>query len=268
MTHVEPIAAARLADRARPDRDRTSLGAFFDRLGPQLHSQWAWDNYKPTVEALSRDLGLRRLIEIGGGRDPLFTPGEATALGVELTVNDISEAELGHAPAAFAKACFDIAGDPAALGAARGAYDLAFSRMVFEHVRDARAAWSNVHTLLAPGGVAIAFIPTLYAIPYLANMAIPEALSRRIVRLLYAHRTDEEDPKFPAYYDWCYGDGRKLEPRLRQIGFREAMVVPFFHHEYFESIPVAREIDHLISRVAAARDWRVLTTYAFVVARK
>lgn len=269
MTHIEPIAAPRaVAAEANLGRRPTSLDIFFERMQPAIHSQWAWDHYKGTVGALARDFRLQRLMEIGGGRDPLFTPEEIAGAGVRFTINDISAEELRHAPAAFDKACFDVAGDPAGLGNSAGGFDLVFSRMVFEHVRDGQQAWRNVHHLLAPGGVAIAFVPTLYAIPYLINMAIPEAVSRRIVKLLYAHRTDDDDPKFPAYYDWCYGDGRKLEPRLAAIGFREAKVVPFWYHEYFESIPVARQVDNLISRIAAARDWRVLTSYAFIVARK
>ncbi len=267
MSHVEPLVASALA-RSRAGRDETSLGGFFAQLRPDVRSQWAWDNYKPTVEALSRAFGLRRLIEIGGGRDPLFTPYEAAALGIELTINDISQVELDNGPAEFAKACFDIAGDLADSDAKPGSYDLAFSRMVFEHVGDGRRAWSNLAEILAPGGVAIAFVPTLYALPYVANMAIPEWVSQKIVKMLYPHRTDDEDPKFPAHYSWTYGSEAKLKPMLKGAGFREAVVVPFWYHDYFERIPVVREIDDLMNRVAAARDWRFLTSYAYIAARK
>ena len=52
--------------------------------------------------------GLVRMLEIGGGRGPLLTPDEASAAGVELTVNDIDAHELSLAPAAFNKAQFNI----------------------------------------------------------------------------------------------------------------------------------------------------------------
>lgn len=267
MSQVEPLPASALAGRTL-GAGETSLGAFFETLRPDCRSQWAWDNYKPTVEALSRTFGLRRLIEIGGGRDPLFSPDEAQALAIELTINDISEEELRHAPEAFSKACFDIAGDLSNTGMTMGAYDLAFSRMVFEHVKDGRRAWGNLCDILAPGGVAIAFVPTLYALPYLANLIIPESVSHRIVKMLYPHRTDDEDPKFPAHYSWTYGSERKLAPMLESVGFREAVVVPFYYHDYFESIPLVRELDNLANRIAAARDWRFLTSYAYIAARK
>lgn len=267
MTHAELLNRS-FAGEAIVPAGTTRLQEFFARRAPDIDSQWAWDNYRPTIEHFVREWGLTRLVEIGGGRDPLFTPEEAQALGIELTVNDISEEELRHAPAAFAKACFDISGDLAASGAKLGSYDLIFSRMVFEHVKDVRKAWSNVAALLAPGGVGIAFIPTLYALPYVANMMIPEAVSQRIVKMLYPHRTDSEDPKFPAHYDWAFSSERKMRPMLEEAGFSDAHIVPFYGHEYFTRIPVVRELDAMLTRVAIRRDWRALTSYAYIVARR
>lgn len=258
---------ARNAPRAF-DAGHGSLHGLFARLRPDIRSQWAWDNYQATVEALSRDFKLARLIEIGGGRDPLMTPARVRALGVEYTVNDISAEELRHAPAAFGKACFDICCDVEQAGVKPESYDLAFSRMVFEHVKDGRAAWASLHRILRPGGVALAFVPTLYAPPYVANMLIPEWLSARIVKALYPHRTDDGDPKFPAHYSWCYSSERKMMPMLRDAGFSESLIVPFYGHEYFGNLPVAREIDEALTRLAIRFDWRALTPYAYIVARK
>jgi SAM-dependent methyltransferase len=245
-----------------------ALAAVMGGLNADIRSEWAWDNYRATVEVLAREFSFTRLIEIGGGRDPLLTPAQAGALGFDYTINDISQVELDNAPAAFNKACFDVSGDLAAAGVEPGSYDLAFSRMVFEHVRDVRAAWGNLHTILTPGGVAFAFVPTLYALPYVANLMIPEWLSRKIVKLLYPHRTDHEDPKFPAYYDWCYSSEKKMAPMLREAGFRETLILPFYGHDYFENIPVAREIDEALTRLAIRFDWRALTPYAYIIARK
>lgn len=270
MTSLDQTADPRASSHVsrRFDARSGGLAAVLARLDPDIGSEWAWDNYQATVEALAREFSLTRLIEIGGGRDPLLTPARAKALGVDYTVNDISQVELDNAPAAFNTACFDISGDLAATGVMPESYDLAFSRMVFEHVRDVRAAWRNLHTILAPGGVALAFVPTLYAPPYVANLLIPEWLSQRIVKLLYSHRTDDEDPKFPAYYDWCYSSERKMAPMLREAGFRETLILPFYGHQYFEKIPVAREIDAALTRLAIRFDWRALTPYAYILARK
>lgn len=245
-----------------------SLERLFAGLRPDIRSQWAWTNYQASVETLAREFGLSELIEIGGGRDPLMTPDRVKALGVNYTVNDISDEELRHAPASFGKARFDVCGDMGEAGIAPGSYDLAFSRMVFEHVKDGRAAWSNLNRILKPGGVALAFVPTLYALPYVANLMIPEWLSGKIVKALYPHRTDDGDPKFPAHYSWCFSSSRRMTPMLQAAGFSETLIIPFYGHEYFESLPVVREIDEAVTRLAIRFDWRALTPYAYIVARK
>jgi SAM-dependent methyltransferase len=245
-----------------------SLRAAFDRIGYVPETPWAWDGYKASIIALSQEYGLKRHLEIGGGRDPLFTPEEAAAHGLDMTINDISPVELERTSAHFRTACFDVSGDISASGIAPGSIDMAYSRMVFEHVKDVRRAWRNLHTLLAPGGVAIAFHPTLYAAPFVANMLIPESLSSKIVSLLYKNRTADEDPKFPAHYDWCYGDAKIVEPMLSAIGFRDVAVLPFYGHDYFQKLPVVRQIDDWVSRTARRKDFARLSAYAYTVVRK
>lgn len=246
----------------------TPLAQFANEIKTHRESNWAWDHTKETIAALAALCGAKTAIEIGGGRDPLFTAEEAMRLGLAITLNDISANELRHAPPGFSTACFDIASKSMRDQAGLGAYDLAFSRMVFEHVRDARQAWSNVHALLAPGGVGFAFIPTLYTLPFLVNRYVPETLSSAVVRMLYPNRTDRMDPKFPAFYDLCVGRENTLRPVLQGIGFREVYVAPFFGHEYFKAMPGVRDLDRMLNNLAAAHDWTKWAAYAFVMARK
>lgn len=267
LDHPLSVASAQHASRSY-NPDEGGLEGVLAGLRPDIRSQWAWDNYQTTVEALARAFALRDLIEIGGGRDPLMTPARVGHLGLRYTVNDISTEELRHAPDSFGKARFDICGSMTEAGIASESYDLAFSRMVFEHVRDGRAAWRNLCHILRPGGVALAFVPTLYALPYVANLIVPEWISARIVKALYPHRTDHADPKFPAHYSWCFSSERKMAPMLRDAGFSESLIVPFYGHAYFEKLPLAREIDEALTRLAIRFDWRVLTPYAYILARK
>lgn len=235
---------------------------------PAWHSDWAWENYERSVVTLAREFGLKRLLEIGGGRDPAFA-GAAKGAGLDLVVNDIDAGELARLPAGTETACFDVAGDLSRRPELAGRFDIVASRMVFEHIHDVAAAWRNVHRILRPGGVGLAFFPTLYAWPFLVNHLLPDDLARRIVETFFPARAAEGDnPVFPPVYDWCFGSETKLRRMLDPIGFSEIVVIPFWGHHYLDRIPVAREIDDAFNRLAARRDWRLFTTYAYVVTRK
>lgn len=245
------------------------LRAVADGLGYASDWNWAWENYKPMVLALAKAHGLRRHLEIGGGRDPLFTPDELGAHGLAVTLNDISEHELMLAPPAFAKLCCDIAAPDTVATVGRERFDFAYCRMVMEHVPDVARMWRNVHDILTPGGVALSFFPTLFAPPFVLNELMPERLSRAIVHTLFPDRHDDGDnPKFPAHYNLCRGSEAPLVPLLREIGFREVIVLPFYGYSYFWKIPVVKQVDAAFTRLARARDWRTFTSFAYVVARK
>jgi SAM-dependent methyltransferase len=254
---------------AASHRPSGSLEGFFRELQPDWHSQWAWENYEPTILELARQFGLRRVCEIGGGRDPLFSAGEAAGHGLDLIVNDIDGGELALTPAGLRTARFDIAGDLSEPDVVRGDYDLMVSRMVFEHVHDVARAWSNIHALLAPGGVALAFFPTLWAPVFALNHILPEKASRAIVHALFPLRRDGGgDPKFPAFYDWCRGSRSRLTPMLNRAGFEDVHIQRFWGHGYFERMPGLRQADHAFNALAAKTGWEFVTTYAYVVVRK
>lgn len=246
-----------------------ALSELIGEMNPDWHSNWAWSHYEELVLRLSSRFGLSVLCEIGGGRDPGFLPTNPALRGLSLTVNDIDQHELDCAPQGLAKACFNIAGDLSETDARPGSFDLMFSRMVFEHVDGVERAWNNIHTLLKPGGVALAFFPTLYAPVFMVNCMIPEKLSRAIVHALYPARRDGgSDPKFPALYDHCVSSERALRPMLEKAGFSDIHVQPFWGHGYFKRMPVIREADDLFNRLAARIDWRLMSTHAFVLVRK
>jgi len=265
--------------RAERVEARLATSAFlagpFRRLGYDSREVWAWENYKPSLVAFVETLrqagrcgedGRVRLLEIGGGRGPQFTPAEADKLGVALTINDIDARELSLAPAGFATACFNIAGDVDP--ALKGTFDFIFSRMVFEHVKDAPRAWANVAGLLAQGGVALAFHPTLYSPPFVLNWLAPEAFSGRLLKLLFPWRHDGDYPKFPARYEMCVAEPSFVAPKLRSYGFSESLIAPFYGHRYLRAIPVMREVEGALHTLAERRDLRWLSSYAYTLARK
>jgi SAM-dependent methyltransferase len=244
------------------------------RLGYSSVEEWAWDEYKSTVMALVEECresgrhagGAVRLMEVGGGRSPLLTPAEAADAGIELTVNDVDAGELARAPEAFEKAQFDIAGEIHASW--EGSFDLIISRMVLQYVPDAPRGWANMFRLLAQGGVAFAFHPTLYSPPHLISWLLPEKLTARTLRRFFPAGGDGDEPKVPARYEMCFSDPAKVEPILKGAGFSEVLVAPFWRHGYFRSLPGLRELDAALQDFAEKRDWRMLSTYAYTLARR
>ena len=64
------------------------------------------------------------------------------------------------------------------------------------------------------------------------------------------------------------GSEAVIVPLLKEIGFREIVVLPFYGYSYFHKLPGLRQIDDAFTRLARSRDWRTFTSFAFVIARK
>jgi len=263
--------------RARLDRRLAAsplLAGPLAKLGYNSHALWAKDNCKATLLGLIElchaegrsDRGRVRVLEIGGGRWPSFAPREAEGARIAFAVNDIDAGELARGPAEFEKAQFDIAGelDPSF----HGRFDFIFSRMVLEHVPDAARAWSNMFELLAPGGVAFAFHPTLYAPAFVINWLAPEALTGPVLRFFFPDRRHAATRKFPARYDLCTAVPTVVEPVLRRTGFSQVLIAPFWGDLYFEQLPGLREANDALSSLAESRDWRWLSSHAYSIAMK
>jgi SAM-dependent methyltransferase len=244
------------------------LAEAFAELGIEHSDHWGWDNYTRVIRHLAASYGAGRLIEIGGGRSPHFAPRELVDMGVELTVNDISANELVRLPSVYRTACFDVAGDLLKSDVLPNSYDLAFSKMVFEHVQDGERAWRNLHKILAPGGVAIAFLPTLFALPFVLNKMLPDGIAERLIKLINRERNDEMSPVFPARYSKSYSIERWLRPMFNDIGYRDLLIVPFYGHVYYRRFPIVRDVHAQFTKLARANDWRLFTSYAYIVARK
>jgi SAM-dependent methyltransferase len=222
---------------------------------------WAWTHFKETLVALAQRFGVTSVLEIGGGRSPTLTSGEARSLRLDLSINDISPAELERCADDFApdhRLLFDISGE--ALPAAT--FDMVFSKTVLEHVSNATRAHRNTLELLRPGGIAFHFFPTLYCPPFLANRLLPEQISKVVLRAV-----GKPHEKFPARYDGCTSS-RSLARDLIRIGYSEAEVVPFWGHSYFSRIPGLRTVDDWLAAKASERDFRPYSCYCYVIARR
>jgi len=226
-------------------------------------SGWALGTFQKNIYDLIKRRPDQTVLEIGGGRSPMFNEGEIAHAKARYVINDISQKELSKAPDYCSKLCFDIASsDSDVIKENAASCSVIFSKMVFEHVKDAPQAYRNIHTLLEPGGICLNLHPILFSPPFVANYLFPESLSASLLKLIDDSRVETEIPKFPAYYNRCRISTR-FHDELASMGFSRVWQIPFFHHNYFVGVPVAREIDRVLSSVAERRSWNFLASYCY-----
>ncbi len=224
-------------------------------------SDEAWGSYDQRLRDAIRRNGFKRVIEIGGGANPSFPSEEVAALGLEYTLLDISAVELAKAPAGYHTLCLDIAAPHPELEQDR--YDFAFSRMLAEHVRDGEQLHRNIARLLRPGGQAMHFFPTMWAPPFVANRLLPERAADKLLSLLTPSRDRFRQAKFPAYYDWCRGPSSRQIRRFESLGYAVQAYDGYFGHvQYYQHVPILRDLHLRWSRYLAAHPAPSLTSFA------
>jgi SAM-dependent methyltransferase len=220
----------------------------------------AYDGFSTLLKDVIDNFDCRQILDVGGGAQPQLSEAELAVGSLDYTVMDISEAELAHAPDTYKKVVMDIAGD---MVSCVGRYDLVFSRFVAEHVKNANRLHSNVLALLKPGGIAIHFFPTLFALPFLVNKLLPEWLT---VRFLSKQR--QARGKFAAYYRWCVGPTQCALRRYERLGYEVLEYAGFFGHGYYDGLPILRRIHGIARTFLLRHPVACLTSFAWVVLRK
>jgi SAM-dependent methyltransferase len=198
----------------------------------------------------------------------LFERAEVAPFDVEYIANDIDPAELERAPADVGKACFDIStAETDQMAELTNTVDLAFSKMVFEHLPDVQQAYRNIYEMLAPGGVCLNFHPLLFSPPFVINYLIPTSPPERLLRRLSPRRNQDEQPKFPAAYDRCRVS-RSFRSGLRGMGYRKVWQLPFWSHEYFKPFPGLRECDRIVNKIAERANLTSIASYCYTIVVK
>lgn len=233
------------------------------------HSDLASPGFVPLLQGLIADHQLTRVCDVGGGANPALTDQFIVEQGLDYTLLDVSELELSKASDRYTKVLADIASPSFSEDAnVTGRFDLLFSRMVAEHIADPAQFHRNVLSCLAPGGFAVHFFPTLYALPFVANRLIPERLSSALLSL-FAPRDRDQHDKFPAYYRWCRGPTPRQLARLKSEGFEIVEYRGYFGHGgYYRRLPPILAIHEWRNRRLLRRPKAGATSYAMAVLRK
>lgn len=195
-------------------------------LAPDL---WAHVDFSRRLRGRLDDVRGGRICELGGGARPALELDLLHRHDVRCLVVDVSAAELAKAPTGYDTLLGDVSSSSFATGAHDGSYDLVFSRVLAEHVRDAAQFHRNVRSLLRPGGIAMHFFPTLWWPPFVANRLLPESIAEKILLRIEPWREKSGTrAKFPAFYHWCYGPTERQIARLSRSGFAVEHCVAYF----------------------------------------
>ncbi len=227
-----------------------------------------WAAAPALLDRLVAQYRPKTVLEIGSGANPTMPIEDVRRWGIRYITSDIDPVELEKADPVYATRCLDFsAGDIP--GDLVGAFDLVFSRMVNEHVKDGRLYHSNIFRMLVPGGVAVHAFSTLYSFPLLANYLMPVRLSAALLGF-FSPRDTHQHAKFPAYYSWSRGPTSRQVRRFRDVGFEVISYTGYFGHEYYmHRSRLLHRLEQLKSDLLLKRaPWPLLCAYAVVILRK
>jgi SAM-dependent methyltransferase len=225
-----------------------------------------WETYDEFVRLLAQHESARHVAELGGGANPMVGDADRWGFADHRVVIDISADELakstGDVDTRVADLCQPIADD-------LNKYDLVFSKMLCEHLPDARTFHQNCFNLLRPGGLAVHFFPTLGTFPFLVNKLIPEKAARSVLNNVQPGRLQLGNmDKFPAYYRWTTGPTKRAIRRFESVGFGVEQYRATFGHLYYHVIPPLNALEQAKSRILLRHPVPALTSFAVVVLRR
>ncbi len=231
-----------------------------------------WDEFPWRGDARQRLIELIRqhkctdILEVGSGANPTLTTDDLSELAVRYVTNDESAEELEKAPAGFETLCHDLSEEPISDGQS---FDLIFSKMVNEHVKDGENYYRNIFDALRPGGLTVHLFSTLYAFPYVVNSYAPDVLSDKLLGFFHPWNEDEHHHKFRAYYSWSRGPSSKAIRGFEELGYEVLEYHGYFGHGYYANrLKPLDKIEQAKSRVLAKFPVPQLTAYGQVVLRK
>jgi SAM-dependent methyltransferase len=203
--------------------------------------------------------GARRICEIGGGARPLLSVERIAEERLGYVVLDESAEELA-ASEGYDRVQASILDRRRIeeLAETRGPFDLVVSRWTAEHIPDGRGFHQAVHRLLRPGGTALHMSSTLYALPFLVNRLLSDAMSTRLLFRVCTERGE----KFRPYYSWCRGPSARQLRRLEATGFAVRFYGGYFGHTFYRQIPPLHRLHGRIADALVRHPLPVLTSFA------
>lgn len=185
----------------------------------------------------------KTVLEIGAGPTPCIKRQEIERYNIDYHLNDYALSELKKGDNNYLK----IPGDFLKVDLPQK-YDLIISRMVLEHVNNPHNFHKKIYNHLNPGGLAIHFFATLYSVPAILNLILPEFVSDKLV--MWGQNRDQEfHGKFPASYNWCRGPIKGYHTKFEKIGFTVLEQKGYVGHDYLNTKNYLYTIEKLFSKM-------------------
>lgn len=164
--------------------------------------------------------------DIGGGKTPMFSPGEVADRRLAVTGVDIDAGELASAPpGSYARVVVgpieNVKGEPC--------NDFVVAQSVMEHVQDGRLAVFGLASFARPGALVTTFCPCRRAWFARLNLLLPEGLKRSLLFSVFPEKRERQG--FPAHYSGC--TPAEMVANMRDAGVDCVEVRLFFVSSYF-----------------------------------
>lgn len=190
--------------------------------------QASWSDYQAIILDCIQHYPIRKVLEIGAGPNPSLSATLIKKYNLEYHTNDFYETELEKGHNAFKTFPGDFL---------QGAipednkYDLIISQMVLEHISTPVDFHKQVIAHLSDNGIVIHFYATLYSLPAILNLILPESFSSKLVKWGQG-RSEFYHSKFPASYKWCLGPVKNFGQRFNELGFVVKSHQGYVGHNY------------------------------------
>jgi len=222
----------------------------------------SWHDHPKILQTCIEKVQAKTILEIGAGPNPSISPETISKYNIQYHLNDYSAEELSKGNNEYLK----IPGNFAELEGI-GKYDLICSRMLLEHVNDPKALHQKIYDHLNPGGIAVHFFATLYALPTLLNLILPESFSSSLLK--WGQGRDEEvHGKFPAKYKWCKGPMKGFAKRFEKMDFEVLEHRGYVGHDYLVNRKGLHTLEKCYSKLLLKLNSPLLCSNSILVLQK
>ncbi|MGH9717845.1 MAG: class I SAM-dependent methyltransferase [Candidatus Acidiferrales bacterium] len=221
-------------------------------------------DFRKSVEQFVVKGSLKRICEVGSGGHPAISAQFIKDFDVCYSAIDRDRDELEKGGVSGARYVMDICEKPGRIPGSP--YDLICSVATMEHVKNPRLAHENILKSLAPTGLAVHLFPTLYCLPYLLNLLLPEFVSDVLLSAFAPRNDDGKSGKLPAYYRRCRGPVGGQIKFFQNIGYDVLEFRGYFGHGYYEArLPWLHVLEEMKTDTLLAFPIAHLTSFATVI---